>query len=502
MSGIQVWKKCAVGAGVLLIMGTMSTNALAISSYRSRLPSTSATGAGCITCHISPGGSGPRNDFGTAFGANGRVWDAVLAGLDSDGDGYSNGVELGDPTGTVTGNAMNPSLFVSAPGDVSSTPCGNGMLDATLSGTEACDGAMFNGATCQTEGFGGGALLCDASCMIDTTQCNPCGNNTLDAGEVCDGGDLDGATCVSEGFVTGALACNTSCTFDTTQCTNCGDNIRDPGEQCDGTDLNSATCVSRGFDSGTLACDVGCQFDATQCVPAINEVCGDMIRQGNEQCDDADLDGETCETRGFGGGTLGCDAGCVFDEAQCDPCGNGVLDAGEACDGDLFDNATCQSEGFDSGELDCSALCELDTSSCVMAPMDMGMADMGGDMDTADMASDMAMADMDLSDMDTMDMNAADMMQEDMGSDMASSDDMNVAVDMMVAMNDMSPGAQDMEVPPANFRPPARPVDEGEIAGSRGCCAVVEPTTDTSEGWLLLGLGCVVMGWRRRRRRD
>jgi len=39
-----------------------------------------------------------RNDFGMAFDANGRVWDATICQADSDGDGITNGAELGDPT--------------------------------------------------------------------------------------------------------------------------------------------------------------------------------------------------------------------------------------------------------------------------------------------------------------------------------------------------------------------------------------------------------------------
>ena len=86
--------------------------------------------AGCNTCHISGGGT-PRNSFGlaiessfmTAAGAAGDVvWGPDLAALDSDGDGVSNGAELGDTDGTwVTGDA-NPAGEAFAPGDPESTP--------------------------------------------------------------------------------------------------------------------------------------------------------------------------------------------------------------------------------------------------------------------------------------------------------------------------------------------------------------------------------------------
>lgn len=56
----------------------------------------------CAICHeISDPVSGDAdlNLFGEAFHANGDKWDATLAELDSDGDGHSNGAEIGDSDG-------------------------------------------------------------------------------------------------------------------------------------------------------------------------------------------------------------------------------------------------------------------------------------------------------------------------------------------------------------------------------------------------------------------
>ena len=78
----------------------------------------------CSNCHVDPEGGGTRTAFGNAFAANGDVWTAALATKDSDGDGYSNGLELQDVNGTwQAGQAEpgNPSL-VSNPGSSSSTP--------------------------------------------------------------------------------------------------------------------------------------------------------------------------------------------------------------------------------------------------------------------------------------------------------------------------------------------------------------------------------------------
>lgn len=47
--------------------------------------------------HVSKGGAGALNPFGVDFAAAGHVWTKELCEKDSDGDGYTNGEELGDP---------------------------------------------------------------------------------------------------------------------------------------------------------------------------------------------------------------------------------------------------------------------------------------------------------------------------------------------------------------------------------------------------------------------
>ena len=77
----------------------------------------------CGSCHVDPNGRGPLTAFGdeinknylTQSGSRGAVrWNAALAMLDSDGDGVSNGRELGDPDGDGT---PDPSIEVTNPGD-------------------------------------------------------------------------------------------------------------------------------------------------------------------------------------------------------------------------------------------------------------------------------------------------------------------------------------------------------------------------------------------------
>ena len=63
----------------------------------------------------------------------------------------------------------------------------------------------------------------------------------------------------------------TSCQFDISSCTGenpavCGNDIIETGEQCEGTNLNGQTCISQGFVGGTLDCNIDCLFDTLSCV--------------------------------------------------------------------------------------------------------------------------------------------------------------------------------------------------------------------------------------------
>ena len=45
----------------------------------------------------------------------------------------------------------------------------------------------------------------------------------------------------------------------------CGNGQIDADEQCDQGNLNSQTCASQGFVGGTLKCGANCQFDTSSC---------------------------------------------------------------------------------------------------------------------------------------------------------------------------------------------------------------------------------------------
>lgn len=78
----------------------------------------------CNACHTTGGGT-PRNPFGLAVeervtpGGREAFWGPELAALDSDGDGFTNGEELGDPDGDGT---PNPRARATRPGSATSAP--------------------------------------------------------------------------------------------------------------------------------------------------------------------------------------------------------------------------------------------------------------------------------------------------------------------------------------------------------------------------------------------
>ena len=101
----------------------------------------------------------------------------------------------------------------------------------------------------------------------------------------------------------------------------CGDNVKNQfSEECDGNDLNGKDCndIIPGW-GGSLACNATCIFDTTGCTPPA-PVCGDNVKnQPSEDCDGSDLDGKDCAyVKGLGWtGTLACNLTCGFNTDLC-----------------------------------------------------------------------------------------------------------------------------------------------------------------------------------------
>lgn len=133
--------------------------ALAHNSYVNDIPNGSKFR--CETCHLELGNYAQFNAFGNAFRTQIRLTDppstaaawAAQFDLDADGDGQSNGEELGDPCGVFSnGAAAARSTDISHPGDFQSTtanPFGPD-TDADEVG-DACDNCPYDANSFQED---------------------------------------------------------------------------------------------------------------------------------------------------------------------------------------------------------------------------------------------------------------------------------------------------------------------------------------------------------------
>lgn len=232
-------------------------------------------------------------------------WSAIW-NLDSDGDGFSNGLELGDPTGAWRTGSASPNAPTANPGVPNQGICGNGDLEPD----ELCDLTDLNGESCASLGFGQGTLSCHALCRWNTSQCGFCGDGYLNPDyEECDIDKfVDGASCADHGFLNGELRCDSSCRIDTSDCTDeapgvCGDGIISRNEMCDGDNMGGIDCVRIAYAGGELTCTEDCKWDASNCINEDGVRLGDLERAAENPDDGPPPNSTTPDPPGTTGGT-------------------------------------------------------------------------------------------------------------------------------------------------------------------------------------------------------
>jgi len=95
------------------------------------------------------------------------------------------------------------------------------------------------------------------------------------------------------------------------------------GGMCPGDESTIAAFITQNTNDISAALSGGplpdCPMDLATCNAdlVVAQACGNGVVDAGEDCDLANLNGQTCATQGFAGGTLKCGSGCVFDTSGC-----------------------------------------------------------------------------------------------------------------------------------------------------------------------------------------
>jgi len=376
-------------ASPLLALGLLAlfaSPAAAFESFAANLPNrsfadnSSGVSKPCITCHDNPDGGagcgivgGPApclNPFGLQFGANAYNWSVSLAGQDADGDGFTNGQELQDPSGAWVFGLPSPgnASYVTRPGFLNDHPgqhdddgdgyCWFGRdLDSSGSCSASENTGAFDCNDMDAATHSGATELCtnledndcDGLVSFDEPMCAPVVD--ADGDGFCPMGiDLnDDRSCVSS-----AAEMTTDSDCDDTRATvnpgldeNCSDG-RD--NDCDGmVDTDDSTCRNDIDADDDGYCPLGRDDnDDGDCLDA-----GEI--GGGSDCDDSDpLANSGAMEVCTDGSDNDCDGDADFEDDMCvgfeDEDGDGFCPAGQDLDGD----GSCIDEGEEGGLLDCN----------------------------------------------------------------------------------------------------------------------------------------------------
>ncbi len=101
--------------------------------------------------------------------------------------------------------------------------------------------------------------------------------------------------------------------------TTCGNGHLDSGEDCEGGNLNGGTCTSIGFQGGTLACAASCRYDTSACTGPLTLAVNPSRTTCTAPC--AVFFDATGTTGLMGGDYVGANFSWDFDSTNVDPMG-------------------------------------------------------------------------------------------------------------------------------------------------------------------------------------
>jgi hypothetical protein len=142
----------------------------------------------------------------------------------------------------------------------------------------------------------------------------------------------------------------------------CGNNVIEGNELCDLAQVNDETCQSLGYQGGELGCLLTCdEYNLLGCF-----ICGNDFIDIAEDCEGGVVPEEiTCESLGYEGGALLCGVDCLYDTDDCSICGDGIRQGPESCDGIDLGGEDCTSLGLSGGSLACNLTgCSFDPTGC------------------------------------------------------------------------------------------------------------------------------------------
>ncbi|GAB9471456.1 unnamed protein product [Globisporangium polare] len=160
-------------ATVALALCASSQRVEAYAKYTSLMPNGADVPDAPAVGHPDAEGMNGVNDFGKAFKKAGNAWTVALCQADTDGDGFTNGQELGDPccTWTKTNTASLITDGISHPSDATKKPSNAKLIaGCSTSGTTATGTTGTSGnSSSSTPSTGGKETVNDVLAPVSAT---------------------------------------------------------------------------------------------------------------------------------------------------------------------------------------------------------------------------------------------------------------------------------------------------------------------------------------------